>query len=114
GVTKLPDTRAQFVVARTWLSADGAGRITVEARARSTVHIAARAGGTDMEGLVRHLRVTGHLTAGLILRTLLSGNLDLFHCALAELSGLPLARVSALLHDRGRASLQALLIKAGP
>src|SRR5215471_16064590 len=112
-VTKLSDTLAQFVVARNWLSADRAGRITSEARDRSTVHIAARSHGTDVEGLVRHLRATGHLTAGLILRTLLSGNLDLFHCALAELSGLPLARVSALLHDRGRASLQALLIKAG-
>jgi hypothetical protein len=29
------------------------------------------------------------------------------------LSGLPRARVSALLHDRGGASLQALLIRAG-
>jgi len=112
-VTKLSDTLAQFVVARNWLSADRAGRIASEARDRSTVHIAARADGTDMEGLVRHLRATGHLTTGLILRTLLSGNLDLFYCALAELSGLPLARVSALLHDRGRTSLQALLIKAG-
>src|SRR5215813_7254323 len=111
-VTKLSDTLAQFVVARHWLSADRAGRITSEARDRSTVHIAARSYGTDMEGLVRHLRATGHLTAGLILRILLSGNIDLFHCALSELSGLPLARVSALLHDRGRASLRALLIKA--
>src|ERR1700754_3460932 len=112
-VAKLSDTLAQFVVARNWLSADRAGRIAGEARDRSTVHIAACAGGSDMEGLVRPLRATGHLTAGLILRTLLSGNLDMFHCALAELSGMPLARVSALLHDRGRASLQALLIKAG-
>ena len=112
-VAKLSETLAQFVVARNWLSADRAGRIAGEARDRSTINIAARSRGEDMHGLVRHLRVTGHLTAGLILRALLSGNLDLFHCALAELSGLPLARVSALLHDRGRASLQALLIKAG-
>jgi len=111
-VTKLSDTLAQFVVARNWLSADRAGRIATEARDRSTVHIAARSQGVEMEGLVHHLRATGHLTAGLILRALLSGNIDLFHCALAELSGLPIARVSALLHDRGRASLQALLIKA--
>jgi uncharacterized protein (DUF2336 family) len=62
---------------------------------------------------VRHLRATGQLTAGLILRALLSGNLDLFDHALAELSGLPQARVSALLHDRGGASLQALLSRAG-
>jgi len=52
-------------------------------------------------GLVRHLRATGQLTAGLILRALLSANLELFDCALVELSGLPQARVSALLHDRG-------------
>src|SRR3990170_3023050 len=43
----------------------------------------------------------------------LSGNLELFDAALAELSELPLARVSALLHDRGGASLQALLRRAG-
>jgi uncharacterized protein (DUF2336 family) len=66
-----------------------------------------------MAGLVRHLRATGQLTAGLILRALLSGNLELFDCALAELSGLPQARVSALLQDRGVASLHALLIRAG-
>ena len=82
-------------------------------RERSTVNIAARSRGEDMGGLVRHLRATGQLTAGLILRALLSGNLELFDASLAELSGLPQARVSALLHDRGGASLQALLIRAG-
>jgi uncharacterized protein (DUF2336 family) len=112
-VAKLSDTLAQFVVARNWLSADRADRITTEARERSTVNIAARSRGDEMRGLVQHLRATGQLTAGLILRALLSGNLELFDHALAELSGLPLARVSSLLHDRGAASLQALLIRAG-
>jgi uncharacterized protein (DUF2336 family) len=112
-VAKLSDTLAQFVVARNWLSADRAGRIASEARDRSTVDIAARSRGEEMLGLVRHLRATGQLTAGLILRALLSGNLDLFDCALAELSGLPLARVCALVHDRGGAGLQALLVRAG-
>jgi uncharacterized protein (DUF2336 family) len=112
-VAKLSDTLAQFVVARNWLSADRAGRIASEARDRSAVNIAARSRGEDMSGLVRHLRATGQLNAGLILRALLSGNLELFDHALAELSGLPPARVSALLQDRGGASLQALLIRAG-
>jgi uncharacterized protein (DUF2336 family) len=112
-VAKLSDTLAQFVVARNWLSPDRAGRLAGEARERSTVNIAARSRGEDMQGLVRHLRATGQLTAGLILRALLSGNLELFDSSLAELSGLPQARVSALLHDRGGASLQALLIRAG-
>src|ERR1700687_857103 len=112
-VAKLSDTLAQFVVARNWLSADRAGRLASEARERSTVNIAARSYGDDMRDLVRHLRATGQLTAGLILRALLSGNLELFDAALAELSDLPQARVSALLHDRGGVSLQALLTRAG-
>jgi len=112
-VAKLSDTLAQFVVARNWLSADRAGRVTSEARDRSTVNIAAASRGDDIGGLVRHLRATGQLTAGLILRALLSGNLELFDSSLAELSGLPRARVSALLHDRGGASLHALLRRAG-
>jgi uncharacterized protein (DUF2336 family) len=110
-VAKLSGTLAQFVVARNWLSADRAERIASEARDRSTVNIAARSRGDEMRELVRHLRASGQLTAGLILRALLSGNLELFDRALSELSDMPQARVSALLHDGG--SLQALLIRAG-
>src|SRR5271168_2573695 len=66
-VAKLSNTLAQFVVARNWLSADRAGRMASEARDRSAVNIAARSRGEEMRGLVRHLRVTGQLTAGLIL-----------------------------------------------
>ncbi len=112
-VAKLSDTLAQFVVARNWLSADRAERVANEARDRSTVNIAACSGGEDMRGLIAHLRATSQLTAGLILRALLSGNLELFEIALAELSGLPRARVSSLLLDRGEASLLALLQRAG-
>jgi len=112
-IGKLSDTLAQFVVARKWLSADRAVKIASEARDRSTVNIAARSRGDDMRRLVRHLRVTRQLTAGLILRALMSGNLELFDSALSELSGMPQARVSALLNDRGGASLHALLTRAG-
>jgi uncharacterized protein (DUF2336 family) len=112
-VAKLSDTLAQFVVAKNWLSADRAERVTDEARDRSTVNIAASSRGDDMHGLIAHLRATSQLTAGLILRALLSGNLELFEAALAELSGLPRARVSSLLLDRGEASLVALLRRAG-
>jgi len=112
-VAKLSQTLAHFVVARNWLSADRAERITAEARDRSTLNIAARSRDEDMQGLVRHLRVTGQLTAGLILRALLSSNLDLFYAALAELADLPRSRVSALLHERGGNSLHALLRRAG-
>ncbi|NVN88708.1 MAG: DUF2336 domain-containing protein [Rhodopseudomonas sp.] len=112
-IAKLSDTLAQFVVARRWLSPDRAARAVGEALDRSTVNIAARSRGDDMRDLMRHLRATEQLTAGLILRALLSGNMELFEQSLVELSGLPLARVSALLDDRGGASLTALLSRAG-
>jgi len=86
-VAKLSDTLAQFVVARQWLSADRAERIVIEARDRSAVNVATRSRGEDMQGLVGHLRATGQLTAGLILRALLSGNLELFDQALVEFAG---------------------------
>jgi uncharacterized protein (DUF2336 family) len=112
-IAKLSDTLAQFVVAKNWLSADRAERIAGEARDRSTVSIAASSRGDDMRGLISHLRATSQLTAGLILRALLSGNLELFEAALSELSGLPRSRVASLLLDRGEASLVAVLKRAG-
>lgn len=111
--TKLSNSLAQFVVSRSWLNADRAGRAVSDARDRSIVDIAAHARDDDMCSLVAHLRATGQLTPGLILRALLSGNTELFDHALVELSGLPLSRVTALVHDRGGASLPALLARAG-
>src|SRR6201988_5101275 len=75
-VAKLTDTLAQFAVARNWLSPDRAGRLASEARERSAVNIAARSRGEDMAGPGGHPRAPEQLTAGLILRALLSGNLE--------------------------------------
>jgi uncharacterized protein (DUF2336 family) len=112
-VAKLSDTLQQFVVARGWLTTDRAQRAASEACERSTVTVAARSRGDDMAALMRHLRATEQLTAGLILRALLSGNLELFEHALVELSGLPQARVAALLHECSGPSVNALLARAG-
>jgi uncharacterized protein (DUF2336 family) len=112
-IAKLSDTLAQFVVARRWLSADRAERIVGEAQERSAVNLATRPRENEIGQLVSHLRASGQLTAGLILRALLSGNLELFDRALVELSGLPSSRVAALLYDRGGSSLDALLTRAG-
>jgi uncharacterized protein (DUF2336 family) len=112
-VGKLSETLAQFVAARNWLSVERADQITTDARDRSTITIAARSRGDELRGLIRHLRANAQLTAGLILRALLSGNLELFETALSELADLPLERVGALLNDRGSASLHALLRRAG-
>jgi len=66
-----------------------------------------------MRSLIHHLRMSGQLTAGLILRALLSGNVVLFEEALAELTEMPVQRVSNLIHDSGNAGLRALFAEAG-
>jgi uncharacterized protein (DUF2336 family) len=111
-VAKLSDALADFVTTREWLSPDHAQRIVREACEKATVTIAAT--GTDQNGtLVRHLRTTGQLTTGLLLRALLSGNIALFEGALTELSELPAARVRAILHNRGHIGFRALYDRAG-
>ena len=62
---------------------------------------------------MHHLRQSGQLTAGMILRGLLSGNVVLFEEALAELSDMPLDRVTSYIHDKNLSGFHALYRKAG-
>ena len=112
-VVKLSETLAGFVVARHWLEEPRARRIAQEACEKATVMLAATSGRGEVSPLVRHLRESGQLTAGLVLRALLSGNITLFEQSLAELAELPVARVSALVNDRRGASFKAIYERAG-
>ncbi|MGE3148229.1 MAG: DUF2336 domain-containing protein [Pseudorhodoplanes sp.] len=112
-IAKLSATLAGFVVSRDWLAEDRALRVAKEACEKATVSIAAEAPGPQLSGLVRHLRMTGQLTAGLILRALLSGNVALFEEALVDLSGLSPERVAGFVHGRGSIGFRALYDKAG-
>jgi uncharacterized protein (DUF2336 family) len=112
-VAKLSATLADFVVARDWLAADRARRMAREACEKATVILAAETPNAQVRPLIRHLRETGQLTAGLLLRALLSGNVEMFEEALADLSDMPLARVSGLVHDRGSSGFRAIYHKAG-
>lgn len=111
-VAKLSETLAGFVAARAWLAQDRAQRVAKEACEKATVTLAAVSSESELGPLIRHLRESGQLTAGLILRALLSGNVEMFEEALAELADLPLARVSALVHDKSTAAFHALFRRA--
>src|SRR5580693_951257 len=111
-VIKLSETLAGFVTGRAWLDADHARRVAREACEKATVTIAADTPQTELGPLIRHLCASGQLTAGLILRALLSGNIVLFEEALSELADMPVTRVSGLIHDRGASGLRALFEKA--
>jgi uncharacterized protein (DUF2336 family) len=112
-VAKLSQTLAGFVTARAWLQEDRAQRIAKEACEKATVILAAVSPGDETRPLVRHLCESGQLTAGLVLRALLSGNVDLFVQALAELADMPHTRVSALVHDKRGTGFRALYHRAG-
>jgi len=88
------------------------GGDAVQAAIASRAVLPAAAALAELRPLIRHLCASGQLTAGLVLRALLSGNIALFEEALAELSGMPLSRVSALVHDRFGSGLRPLFEKA--
>ena len=111
-VAKLSSTLAEFVAAREWLGTERAHRVAQEACEKATVVLAAQTPARETRPLLRHLCANGQLTAGLILRALLCGNVALFEEALAELSGLPLLRVRGYVHDNSGAGLRAVYDKA--
>ncbi|HEU5272430.1 MAG TPA: DUF2336 domain-containing protein [Xanthobacteraceae bacterium] len=111
-VSKLSATLADFVAAREWLEAERARRVAQEACEKATVALAAATPAEETRPLIRHLCASGQLTAGLILRALLSGNVDLFEQALAELSGVALGRVRGLVHDQRGAGFRAIFDRA--
>jgi uncharacterized protein (DUF2336 family) len=112
-VVKLSETLADFVTSREWLGEDRARRITREACEKATIALAADSQEGEVRPLIRHLRESGQLNAGLILRSLLSGNVELFEEALADLAQVPLSRVVGIVHDRRGAGFRALYDKAG-
>ena len=112
-LSKLSQTLAGFVAARQWLGPEHAEYAAREACERATVALAAETPYEEVAELMRHLRESGQLTASMILRGLLSGNVVLFEEALAELSGLPLDRVTSYIHDKNISGFRALYRKAG-
>ena len=111
-VAKLSMTLAAFVTSRDWLAEERANSIAKEACEKATVTIAATSPNNEVGPLIAHLRASGQLTSGLLLRALLCGNITMFEEALVELSGLSAARVAAVLHDRWGGGFRALYDKA--
>jgi len=112
-LSKLSQTLAGFVAGRKWMGPEHAECAAREACEKTTVALAAEIPYEEVSALVQHLRQSGQLTAGMILRALLSGNVVLFEEALAELSGVPIERLTSYIHDRNISGFAALYTKAG-
>lgn len=113
-VAALAESLGGFVTGCGWLTAERSGRVTREARERTTVAISAQAGAAeDAARLVAHLRRSAQLTPALVLRAILSGAAPFVTAAFAELTGMPAARVTAILREPGGPSFRALYGRAG-
>jgi len=88
--------------------------LTREACERANVQIATESAceANGALSFVAHLRGSGQLTAGLLLRGLLCGNRHLLEAALCELTGVPMARVAGFVAEYKSAGLAALYRKA--
>jgi uncharacterized protein (DUF2336 family) len=112
-LSKLSQALAGFVTARQWMGPEYAEYAARDACEKATVALAADTPYEEVGELVQYLRKSGQLTAGMILRALLSGNVVLFEEALAELSALPIDRVTSYIHDKNISGFLALYHKAG-
>jgi uncharacterized protein (DUF2336 family) len=114
-VTATANALSAFVIACDWMSDERAARAVREAREKATVIIAGDGDGQSPHGclaLARHLRQCGQLTAGLVLRSLLSGRRALFEAVLAELSGVAIERVAGHVRSFRQPGFAALYAKA--
>ena len=111
-VAKLSEALAGLAIGRGWLRPERAEAIMRQGCERAVLAI----GADDSERvgeLVVHLRKTGQLTPALVLRAAVSGRRDLVEAALAELTALPLKRISAAMRDPSGTGVAAILHRAG-
>lgn len=112
-VRRLGDLLGQFVTEKSWLGQARAETITREACERATVFIASQSDADDLPALLEHLRLTGQLNAGLLLRALAFAEIDFFEQALATLARLPVERVAVHLRGARVAGLAGIYRRAG-
>ncbi len=95
-----------------FLNAEKNRRMVEEAMQQGTIAIAAQA-RDNLPQFVRHLREQEKLTPGLLLRSVLGGDVALLTEALADLTGMASGRVAGLMRGRADATLAALFRRAG-
>ncbi len=112
-IRRLGDALGTMMVANSWAEEERAVAVTREACDRATVALAAETESDELPALVEHLRVTGQLTTGLLLRAVCAGNVALFETALAVLARIPVERVASLVRAGRVSALHAAYGKAG-
>lgn len=102
----LARTLSAFVAECGWLGHERCERMSRETGERMALDVCDGSGAAAVARLVRHLRASRQLNAGLILRAVLSGRADFAQAALADLAGLDHAAIArAMREPKGIADL---------
>ena len=102
-----------FAESRGWLSPRRSRALEAKARERDLLHAASHAAPHELDALVSTAVHDGALTASLMLRAAVCGQLGLVERAVAVLSGNPLSRTRAALRSDRRTARDAVLARAG-
>ena len=108
------DQVREHLISRHAVDAQTAMRLAMDATERASVDLIDEAGrAADMKVFVAHLAESQRLTASLLLRGLVQGQMTFFEWGLAELSGVPHHRTWLMIHDAGPLGLRAIYERAG-
>ncbi|MCQ0990101.1 DUF2336 domain-containing protein [Jiella marina] len=107
------DVLAQSDFLTNLLGADQARSLATLACERATSLFCEESSEQQTARFAGHLRASGTITLSLIIRTLVSGNIDLFTALLSELSDLSGKRVVSIVADGRTSSLRALASSCG-
>lgn len=113
-VAKASDSLLQKLAGHGGVSVVTVAEIVVHARERAVLGLLGdNVSDDDVDVMVRHIYNHGRLTASLVLRALVMGDLAFFECAMAQLAKVPLVNARTLVYDAGPLGLRAIFDRAG-
>jgi uncharacterized protein (DUF2336 family) len=103
----------EHLIAHHGVESEIALQLAMETGERATVDLVEEAGrAADMKRFVADLAGTQRLTASLLLRGVVSGQMSFFEWGVAELAGVPHHRTWLMIHDAGALGLRAIYERA--
>ncbi len=112
-IFQVSEALSRFAFVTATIGADRVRRVTREACQTATLQLAESVPQSELPALVEHLRITGKLTAALLVHALCSGNVDFFAAAIVSLSGHGEGRVRGILVDGRHHTIRALYRASG-
>lgn len=113
-ITLVSDQVREHLINKHAVAPEAALQLALDSAERASVDLVDQAGlAADMKGFVAHLVESNRLTASLLLRGLVAGNMTFFEWGIAELAGVPHHRTWLMIHDAGPLGLRAIYERAG-